>query len=233
MAKTKTGERPYVLLNMAMTADGKIATANRAISHFGSRRDAEHLYELRATADAVMCGARTLEAEGAQLGPGPARFRRLRLRRGLRECNLRVVVSGAGRIRPDAAIFRRKFSPVLVLASGRASLARRRRLAEVADAVAVFGRETLDFASALRWLRREWKVKRLLCEGGGELNRALFAQGLVDELHLTICPFVCGGARAPTIAEGPGRPALAGAANFQLVSRRRHGGELFLVFRRR
>ena len=51
--------RPFVLMNMAMTADGKIATANRVVSSFGSRRDQEHLYELRATADAVMAGART------------------------------------------------------------------------------------------------------------------------------------------------------------------------------
>jgi hypothetical protein len=47
---------------MAMTADGKIATANRArFTSFGSKRDLEHLYELRATADAVMCGARTVK----------------------------------------------------------------------------------------------------------------------------------------------------------------------------
>ena len=42
---------------MAMTADGKIATANRAVSSFGSARDHEHLLKLRATADAVIPGS--------------------------------------------------------------------------------------------------------------------------------------------------------------------------------
>ena len=51
--KKKTSP-PFVLVNMAMTADGKIATANRRIHSFSSSRDLEHLYELRATADAVM-----------------------------------------------------------------------------------------------------------------------------------------------------------------------------------
>src|SRR5690348_422801 len=74
---------PFVFVNMAMTADGKIATANRAVSTFSSKRDFEHLLELRATADAVLSGARTADQEAVNLGPGPARFRRLRLKNGL------------------------------------------------------------------------------------------------------------------------------------------------------
>ena len=74
---------PFVFVNMAMTADGKIATANRAVSTFSSRRDFEHLLELRATADAVLSGARTVGQHEINLGPGPARFRRMRLKNGL------------------------------------------------------------------------------------------------------------------------------------------------------
>src|SRR5512136_3076869 len=84
---------PFVFINMAMTADGKIATANRAVSSFGSGRDREHLLELRATADAVMAGARTVDSNRVNLGPGAAKYRRLRVRRGLAEYNLRVIVS--------------------------------------------------------------------------------------------------------------------------------------------
>ena len=64
---------PFVFINMAMTADGKIATANRAASSFGSRRDQDHLLQLRATADAVMAGARTVDLNPINMGPGPAR----------------------------------------------------------------------------------------------------------------------------------------------------------------
>src|SRR5881394_1413719 len=111
---------PFVLVNMAMTADGKIATANRAVSTFSSRRDFEHLLELRATADAVLSGARTADEEAVNLGPGPARFRRLRLKNGLAEYNLRIVASGSGSLSPGAEVFRHHFSPVIVLASERA-----------------------------------------------------------------------------------------------------------------
>src|SRR5512146_2040883 len=98
---------------MAMTADGKIATANRSISSFGSARDRAHLLELRATADAVMAGARTVDLNRINLGPGPARYRRRRVRRGLAEYNLRVVVSRSGSVNPDAEIFKRRFSPII------------------------------------------------------------------------------------------------------------------------
>lgn len=224
-------KRPFVFVNMAMTADGKIATANRRLSSFGSSQDLAHLYELRATADAVMCGARTLDENAVHLGPGPAQYRRLRLRRGLAEYNLRVIASGSGSIDPGAAIFRKRFSPILVLTTARAGKARLARLRSLAEEVRICGTTEIDFAAALAWLRREWGVKRLLVEGGGELNNALFAAGLVDELHLTICPYVFGGRGAPTIADGVGAATLNAARTMRLVSRRQVGKELYLVYR--
>jgi 5-amino-6-(5-phosphoribosylamino)uracil reductase len=216
---------------MAMTADGKVASANRALSSFGSARDHAHLLELRATADAVMAGARTVDLNPINLGPGPAKYRRQRLRNRLAEYNLRVVVSGSGSLNPRAAIFRQRFSPILLLTTGRASKAKLRQLAGVADEIKVCGARDINFPAALRWLRERWKVKRLLCEGGGELNSALFAAGLVNELHLTVCPAIFGGRAAPTIADGFGVASLAEATQLQLKSTRRVGDELFLVYR--
>src|SRR5881396_3432784 len=128
---------PFVYLNVATTADGKLAPANRKFVPFGSQRDQQLLLELRTRADAVMAGARTVDLMAVKLGPGPAKYRRMRLRNGLAEYNLR----------------------------------------EVADEVKPFGDDELDFPAALRWLAKKWKVKRLLCEGGGEVNAGLFRAG--------------------------------------------------------
>jgi len=220
---------PFVLLNVAMTADGKIATADRIFLPFSSACDQRHLLELRATADAVMSGARTVGPAPVTLGPGPARFRRLRLKRGLAEYNLRVVVSGSGSVNPQAEIFRHRFSPVIVLTTRRASPANLRRLRAVAN-VKICGTDKINLRTALRWLCEKWGVKRLLCEGGGELNAALFRAGLVDELHLTICPIILGGRQAPTIADGSGFTRLAKAAPLQIKSFKRVGNEIFAVF---
>jgi len=229
---THHSSRPFVCVNMAMTADGKIATANRAVSSFGSPRDHEHLLELRATADAVMAGARTVDLNAIHLGPGALRFRRARLKRGLAEYNLRIIVSGSGSINPRAKVFQHHFSPIIILTTERASTAKLRRLRSLADAVKVCGKTAINFRHAVRWLRAQWGVKRLLCEGGGELNDALFRAGLVDELHVTVCPLIFGGRAAPTIADGLGFKKLSGAAPFKLKSATRHGAELFLAFTR-
>ncbi|HEY5914176.1 MAG TPA: dihydrofolate reductase family protein, partial [Verrucomicrobiae bacterium] len=236
LTASETGTRtplPFVVVNMSMTADGKIATANRAVSSFGSRRDQRHLLDLRATADAVMAAARTVDLNKITMGPGAARYRRRRLRSGLAEYNLRVIVSRSGSVDPNAEIFRRRFSPNLVLTTRRAGRKRLRQLSAVADEVKICGKERIDFRAALGWLREKWKVKRLLCEGGGELNDALFRARLVDELHLTVCPMVFGGRAAPTIADGAGAENLAGAAQLECHSARRIRNEMFFVFRRR
>ena len=221
---------PFVRVNMAMTADGKIATANRAVSTFGSPRDHEHLLELRATADAVMAGAATVNAAPINLGPGGVKFRRIRLKHGLAEYNVRVIVSGSGSIKPDAEIFRNRFSPIIILTTARISRTNLKKLLAVADEVKICGKSEINFRAAFRWLRTRWSVQSLLVEGGGELNDALFRAGLVDEIHLTICPNVFGGRRAPTIAEGRGFSYLRDAARFRLRSVRRNRDELFTVW---
>jgi riboflavin-specific deaminase-like protein len=220
--------RPWVLINMAMTADGKIATANRVIESFGSERDQRRLYTLRASADAILCGAGTVRGAGITLGNGGANFERRRRRQGLASAPLRVVVSGAATLPPDADVFRSEGGPVLVLVSRSAPAAKVRALREVAEEVWVGGRKSVDLGAALAWLAGQWNVRRLVCEGGGELNAAMLAAGLVDEIFLTVCPRIFGGAQAPTIAEGTGVSRLADASRWTIAEARQVGDEMFL-----
>jgi 2,5-diamino-6-(ribosylamino)-4(3H)-pyrimidinone 5'-phosphate reductase len=228
--KTQNSKLPFVLVNMAMTADGKIATANRAVSSFTSARDHEHLLELRATADALMAGARTVDSAPINLGPGPARYRRQRLKRGLAEYNLRIIVSRSGSVNPGAEVFRHRFSPIIILTTRRTGAGRLKQLRTLVDEVRICGRKEINFRAAFRWLRKQWRVKRLICEGGGELNDTLFRAGLVDELHLTINPKIFGGRTAPTIADGHGFNRLFQAKPFRLKCIRPVNGELFTVW---
>lgn len=222
---------PFVSINMAITADGKIASSNRAIRSFSSRNDQQHLLELRSAADAVICGARTLDSDAVNLGPGGLKYRRQRIRRGLAEFNLRIIVSGTATINPRATIFKDRSSPIVLLTTQRASKRRLSMLRPRVDEIRISGDERIDLIRSLAWLRKKWKVRRLLCEGGGELNAALFSAGLVDELNLTVCPKVLGGCAAPTIADGLIGSSLSAATQFRLKSCRRRGDEVFLVYR--
>jgi riboflavin-specific deaminase-like protein len=225
-------ELPFVYVNFAMTADGKIASANRKVSSVSSKTDREHMMELRAQADAVMAGARTVDLFPVSLGPGAKRYRQMRLRNSLAEYNLRIIVSGSGSVDPKAKIFKKRFSPIIILTTAQIPKRRMEALQRVGAEVKICGRTAIDFAAAFRWLKKEWKVKRLLCEGGGELHGALVQADLVDELHLTICPKIMGGRDAPTIADGANVTRLADARQFKLASSKRIEDEMFLVYRR-
>lgn len=221
---------PFVYLNVATTADGKLAPTNRHFVPFSSKRDQDLLIELRTRCDAVMAGARTVDSVPVNLGPGGKQYRNMRARNGLSEYNLRVVVSGSGSLNPNAEIFKHKFSPLIILVTERASKASIAPLQKLGALVQTFGEKKLDFTAALRWLRKEWNVKRLLCEGGGEINGALFHENLVDEIYMTLCPTIFGGRDAPTMADGIGIASLKDATRLKLKTSTRIGNELYLVY---
>jgi riboflavin-specific deaminase-like protein len=154
----------------------------------------------------------------------------MRVKNGLAEYNLRVVVSGSGSLNPRAKVFQYKLSPLIILVSRRASKARVTRLQKLGAIIYVCGEKHVNFTEALKWLRKEWNVKRLLCEGGGEINAALFHENLVDELYLTLSPRIFGGRHAPTMADGFGPESLADATRLKLKSKKRSGDEMFLTY---
>jgi 2,5-diamino-6-(ribosylamino)-4(3H)-pyrimidinone 5'-phosphate reductase len=221
---------PFVFLNVATTADGKLAPGNRHYVPFSSKRDQEVLMELRTDADAVMAGARTVAVPGVTLGPGKEKYRKMRLQKGRAEHNIRIVVTGSGRLDPELAVFRPQPGPLIILTTERISKPALKGLSERAE-VRIFGEKTVNFREALAWLAKEHGVKRLLCEGGGEINAALFEAGLVDEIYMTLCPVIFGGRNAPTLADGEGVEKLSEAIPLELKKMKRVGDELFLVYK--
>ena len=231
VSKVAPGRRPRVTIMMAMTADGKTAPASGLYAPFGSKRDLARLLALRAEADAVMSGARTVNTLPVTLGNSPRHCRARRLR-GLPEQPVRIVVSGRGGVDPEAEVFRHRFSPVMVWVTERAPEERVALLRKAGASVKVFGAETVDFGRALSWLWRELGIRHLVCEGGGELNAGLIEAGLADRICVTVCPLLLGGRTAPTIADGAGFERLSQAAPYVLSSMRRAGAELFLEYER-
>ena len=214
--------RPFVFINMAMSADGKIASTNGKVSSFGSRTDHARLLELRTKADAILTGAGTLNAQpDITLGLGNKR----------KNPPIRVIVSGRGHVNPKHKLFQATGAPSVVLTSERISRKRLKELEAAADTVLVCGVNSVNFKKALHFLSKKYNSKRILCEGGGKLNDSLFRAGLVDEVNLTICPLILGGKDAPTISDGTGFKRLANVAQFKLHARKEVDNEMFLTYR--
>lgn len=230
-ARPPPADRPFILVNMAISSDGKTAPAAEPFTPFGGKRDEAKLYTLRAGADAILCGAGTLNSGDVALDTGGARFERLRRRHGLAPHAARVLVSGRGGLDPDAKVFQHQAGPILIWVGKTCPQERIAAYESKGAQVEVHGETEVDFPSALRRLKTVHGVQRLVCEGGGRLNNTLFNLGLVDELHLTLCPLILAGAMAPTISDGPGPDVLAQVQRMTLVSQRKRGGAVFLVCR--
>ena len=190
--------RPFVTANFAVTADGRISTRNRTPSDFSSAADKRRFLEIRAACDAVLVGARTLAADTMTLGLPADDLRAARKKRGQAEYPLRVIATNTGRLSPEACVFTSGLPPAVVFSTRRMSARTCTALAGVCDLFLHLA-DAVNLAAMLATLREEYRIKRLVCEGGGTLLKAMLAADLVDELHITMCPLVFGGAKAATL----------------------------------
>lgn len=224
-------KRPFVAATFAMTVDGKITTKNFTPVDFTSREDKMHLWRQRALADAVLVGHTTIERDNVRLGL-PAELREERIKSGKPAAPIRVIVSNEGRINHRLKIFDSQSlgsAPVVIFSTSRMPKKVRAALADKA-AVHLTAKREVDLLSLLKTLRRDYKVRRLACEGGPTLFRALLERGLVDQLNLTIAPFLFGGAKAPTLT-GLDKKFLPSSVQCRLTQMRVVGDECFLTYR--
>jgi len=214
-----------------MTVDGKITTRDFAPVDFTSREDKQHLFRQRALADAVVIGHSTVKRDNVRIGL-PAELVEKRIKRGQTPGPLRVIVSNEGKIDNQLKIFQSdpsKAGPVLIFSTRRMPREVRAALADKAT-LHLSDQRDVDLVEMLRTLRRDYKVRRVACEGGAILFRSLLELGLVDELNLTIAPYLFGGADAPTLT-GLGKEFLPASVNCVMKNMRVIGDECFLSYR--
>ena len=197
-------ERPKILINFAISADGKIGSSQKGPSRFTSKADLDRLLQIRLRADAILVGRGTLEADEMsmtippELNPSKQPLRCIISRRGGFDTSHKVFHSAGGDIhliatappddltdqpsQPAGAALHRKSLP-----------------------------EFLDHA------KNVLKVETLLCEGGGSLVNDLFALDAIDEINLTIAGHsLIGGKTAPTITGIP-KDFLPASRHFEIT----------------
>lgn len=222
-------ERPFVAVTFAMTVDGKVTTKKYSAVDFTSREDKAHLIRQRALGDAVLVGHGTIENDNVRLGIPREDLRQERIGRGQAPYPLRVIVSNKGRINPRLKIFEADFSPIIIFSTTSMPRRAREQLRKKATLYLSQARR-VDLRWMLQELRYDFKVKHVACEGGPALFRSLLEQGLVDQLNLTIAPFLFGGKNAPTLI-GTGIDFLPRTIRCSLREMKIVGHECFLTYR--
>src|SRR5437868_11221740 len=220
--------RTLVIATFTITVDGKVTTKNLSPVDFTSRDDKLHLFRQRALAYAVLIGHTSLKRDNVRLGL-PAEMQETRMKRGQSRCPLRVIVSNEGRINRRLNIFQSNISPVVIFSTKRMPQTFQRALAKRAT-LHLSNSKHVDLAGMLETLRKKYRVLRVACEGGPTLFRSLLEQGLVDQLNLTIAPYLFGGAKAPTLT-GVSKDFLPASVHCTLSDMRTIGDECFLTYR--
>ncbi|HUT38549.1 MAG TPA: 2,5-diamino-6-(ribosylamino)-4(3H)-pyrimidinone 5'-phosphate reductase [Methanoregula sp.] len=194
--------RPNVVINIAMSADGKISTRERRQVKISGAQDFTRVDRLKAGCDAIMVGIGTVLADDPSLTVKSEECRQYRKKQGWGDHPLRIVVDSSGKTPPDASILHKGEGTRVVAVSERAD-ATKISLLEKKATIIVAGKDEVDLAVLMDELG-SMGVHRLMVEGGGTLIAGLMKAGLVNEIYTYIGNIIIGGKAAPTIADGEG-----------------------------
>ncbi len=202
--------RPLVRIVSACTIDGRIAS-RIGFSRLSCEHDLKRLHMHRAECDAVMIGARTAEIDDPMLT--------VRLVPARRQ-PIRVVVDGRLLCRVDLKLFRTaREIPTIVFTSASADFRKISILRDMGVNVEIVGEGSIvDLRRALEILHEKYGVRRLLVEGGGRLNMSLIKQKLVDEIYITVTPYIFGD--GVSVFHGDGFQTTSEGPRLRLVSAR-------------
>lgn len=211
--------RPKVILSAAMTLDGKIATKT-GDSKLSSIQDKVRIHKLRSKVDAILVGSNTIKRDDPLLT----------VRHTKGKNPLRIILDSKANIDQKSQIIKTcKKIPTLIAVSKKASKKNIDKLKKYPLEIIITGNKLVNIKNLLRILSKK-KIKTLLVEGGGTVNWEFVKQGLVDEIIITITPYLIGGKNAITLVEGEGYSLIQKATKLKLKKTCRLGNEIVLHY---
>ncbi len=208
--------RPHVIVNIAMSIDGKLDTFERKGTPISSKSDKRRVDELRASVDAILVGGKTLLSEDPSLTVKSKDLRNQRLAKGLEENPVKVAVVSQADLDLQGDFMTAGPARCLIYTTKRTSPEQVHLLEKAGAQVFVRCEESIDLRDVLQSLF-DHGIRTLLVEGGGTVIAGFFNFNVVDELSAYIAPRIFSGSTAPTLADGPGFSILH-AKHLQLES---------------
>lgn len=198
----------YVILNAAMSIDGKIST-RRNDSSFSSRKDWIRVHKLRSSVNGIVIGISTVLEDNPMLS---VRY----YSKGTKD-PVRIIVDSNARIPLNSRIIRSsKNIQTIVATTPNASTRKIKELKKAGVQILVSGKRKVNIKKLFQQLEN-LGLKRILVEGGGEINWSVLKIGLANELIVTISPVVVGGRDAKTLVEGEGIANITSGIKMRLT----------------
>lgn len=211
--------KPFVILNAAISIDGKIVTKD-GDSKLSSRTDLKRVHKLRSQADAILIGKNTVMKDDPLLT--------VRTVKGKNP--VRIILDSKGAIPSKSKILQTsKTIPTIIAVSKSISKSNLLKLKKFPVEVIFSGTSTVNLKSLLKILYKK-KISKILVEGGGTVNWEFITSGLFDELFITISPYIIGGSKSASLVEGKGFSKILDSPKLSLKSMRRLKNHLVLHY---
>lgn len=216
----------YVILNAAMTLDGKIATASGS-SNISGEEDLKRVHEIRKECDAIMVGIGTVLADNPRLTVH-------KIDASPEDNPIRVVVDSRCRT-PIAARITNKDAKTIIAGARNYKFDfivsdRYENFTKRGIEFHWSGEKQVDLKSLLYHLE-SLGVKKLMLEGGSTLNFSMIKEGLIDEINICVAPMVVGGANAKTFFDGDGFDTMDESVKLELIDSYELGKDLILKYK--
>ena len=203
----KTINRPYIILSAAMTIDGKISS-KEGDTEISDERDWKEVHKLRTKVEAIMVGKNTILMDDPKL----------HIKFYSHSGYFRIVVDSNLTIPIDSKVitYQPDIYPTIICVTENVSSDKINEYrSKNIDIITSGKNERVDINALLPKLYR-MGIKSILLEGGGTLNWSFIRENLVDEIRLTIAPWIIGGQDAITLVEGDGFSNMKEAPRYDL-----------------
>ncbi|MCE5215197.1 MAG: 2,5-diamino-6-(ribosylamino)-4(3H)-pyrimidinone 5'-phosphate reductase [Methanobacterium sp.] len=214
---------PYVILNAAMTLDGKIATRTGS-SEISGPEDLIRVHQLRKDLDSIMIGINTVLKDDPRLTVHKIPSQKS-------DNPLRVVTDSKARTPLNYRILNDE-APTLIAVSQKAPRDKINELINKGKNVDVIltGEKRVNLTILMDELAQRG-IRTLMLEGGSTLNFSMLQEGLVDEVRVCVAPLIAGGVDAKTLVDGYGVDLMRDAFKLELVKKYELGKDLVLEYK--
>ena len=212
--------RPRVIFSAAITLDGKLATRN-SDSKLSSKKDKIRVNKLRGKVDAILVGKNTVKVDDPLLSAHDIK----------KKNPIRIILDSNATISTSSRILKTcsKISTIIVVTK-MAPKKNLQKLEKFPVQIIVCGKYTVNIKKLLVILKKEG-IKNILVEGGGRTNWAFVKENLVDEVIITITPYLVGGITATTLVDGNGFPTIAKSIRLRLKNITKMKNEVVLHYK--
>ncbi|NDF27379.1 MAG: 2,5-diamino-6-(ribosylamino)-4(3H)-pyrimidinone 5'-phosphate reductase [Nitrosopumilaceae archaeon] len=211
--------RPKVILSAAISLDGKIAT-RMGDSALSSGVDKKRLHKLRTQVDAILVGKNTVLQDDPMLN--------VRYAKG--KSPIRIVLDSLGQTPTSSKIIRTSDKIQTIIAvSEKIPQKNLDNLAKFPIDIVISGKNRVELKKLLDILGQA-KIKTVLLEGGGTTNWDFVNQGLVDQVIVTVAPYLVGGKEAKSLVDGDGFAKISKSLRLKLDQVTRQGNEIVLYY---